>query len=392
MKKRKQILALVLAAAVGITAVPLGLGTSVKAEETKDLSYEGYKQVFVDEFDGTELDRTKWNVELHEPGWVNNELQEYVDSEENIKVHDGILELVPVEKVETTTTTGGKNLLSGVDFAGNFSDSWDETIANWENVAEATRSTANGSITYDITKPGTEDWNVQLKHNPITVNPGKTYRVSFKAVSTESRTICSGVMNGTTYAQHGQKFVYLTKDQEAAVSYDFTYTGEEADSNSIYYFSLGKMSGEDAIASKITLSDISLVELPDNLLSNPSFGNSMVDGVITKKVTSENMGANPWDVQVMEGVSLEAGKQYEVSFTASATVPRSIVAGVQKTSANYDQYGQSTVTLTSEPTVYTYLVDKAATDPSAGLYFNLGKMESGETPASTITIKDVSIR
>ena len=135
MKKRKQILALVLAAAVGITAVPLGLGTSVKAEETKDLSYEGYKQVFVDEFDGTELDRTKWNVELHEPGWVNNELQEYVDSEENIKVHDGILELVPVEKVETTTTTGGKNLLSGVDFAGNFSDSWDETIANWENVA-----------------------------------------------------------------------------------------------------------------------------------------------------------------------------------------------------------------------------------------------------------------
>ena len=65
MKKRKQILALVLAAAVGITAVPLGLGTSVKAEETKDLSYEGYKQVFVDEFDGTELDRTKWNVELH---------------------------------------------------------------------------------------------------------------------------------------------------------------------------------------------------------------------------------------------------------------------------------------------------------------------------------------
>lgn len=48
------------------------------------LSYEGYYLVFEDRFDGTELDRSHWNVELHEPGWVNEELQRYVDCRDNI--------------------------------------------------------------------------------------------------------------------------------------------------------------------------------------------------------------------------------------------------------------------------------------------------------------------
>ncbi len=37
------------------------------------LSYEGYGLVFEDSFDGPALDRSRWNVELHEPGWVNEE-------------------------------------------------------------------------------------------------------------------------------------------------------------------------------------------------------------------------------------------------------------------------------------------------------------------------------
>ena len=39
------------------------------------LSYKGYELVFEENFDGEELDRSRWNVELHEPGWVNEELQ-----------------------------------------------------------------------------------------------------------------------------------------------------------------------------------------------------------------------------------------------------------------------------------------------------------------------------
>ena len=63
------------------------------------LSYQNYKLVFEDNFDGPVLDRSRWNVELHEPGWVNEELQEYVDSEENVFLRDGKLLIRPVKTV-----------------------------------------------------------------------------------------------------------------------------------------------------------------------------------------------------------------------------------------------------------------------------------------------------
>lgn len=68
----------------------------------KTLSYEGYHLTFEDDFDGPALDRTCWNVELHPPGWVNEELQEYVDNDEVISLKDGQLLLRAVERVDET--------------------------------------------------------------------------------------------------------------------------------------------------------------------------------------------------------------------------------------------------------------------------------------------------
>ena len=68
-------------------------------EQTTDLSYEGYNLKWEDRFEDESLNRDDWNVELHDPGWVNNELQSYVDSPENIYLQDGNLVLKPVENV-----------------------------------------------------------------------------------------------------------------------------------------------------------------------------------------------------------------------------------------------------------------------------------------------------
>ena len=62
-----------------------------------ELSYEGYELVWEDRFEDDSLNRDDWNVELHEPGWVNNELQKYVDEDENIFIQDGHLVLKAVE-------------------------------------------------------------------------------------------------------------------------------------------------------------------------------------------------------------------------------------------------------------------------------------------------------
>lgn len=65
-----------------------------------------------DEFNGDSLNRADWNVETHEKGWVNNELQEYVDSAENIQVKDGKLIINPVKKVTDGDTGSTKEAAS----------------------------------------------------------------------------------------------------------------------------------------------------------------------------------------------------------------------------------------------------------------------------------------
>ena len=88
--------------------------------EKKDLSYEGYTLKWKDEFDGEELNRKDWNVETHEPGWVNKEWQAYVDNTENIYVKDGKLVIKPVEKDgengEKSYTSGRVNTQGKHDF------------------------------------------------------------------------------------------------------------------------------------------------------------------------------------------------------------------------------------------------------------------------------------
>lgn len=65
----------------------------------KELSYEGYRLVWEEQFQGDTLNPDDWNVELHEPGWVNEEWQEYIHSSENIYLKDGKLCLRAIKSV-----------------------------------------------------------------------------------------------------------------------------------------------------------------------------------------------------------------------------------------------------------------------------------------------------
>lgn len=70
----------------------------------------GYNLLWNDEFDGTALDESIWNRELREPGWTNNELQEYTNSDENIFLRDGklVLKAIKTEKDGKDYYTSGK--------------------------------------------------------------------------------------------------------------------------------------------------------------------------------------------------------------------------------------------------------------------------------------------
>ena len=96
-KKWGRLLSMAMAATLTVTSVPL----SAHAEEvTSDgiadaYAAEGYTLKWNDEFNGESLDTSVWNVEQHEPGWVNAELQRYTDIDGgNIKVSDGALHII----------------------------------------------------------------------------------------------------------------------------------------------------------------------------------------------------------------------------------------------------------------------------------------------------------
>lgn len=78
--------------------------------------YEGYTLVWEEQFDGDSLNPDDWNVETHEPGWVNNELQAYVDSPDNIYIEDGELVLKPIETGKGSYTSGRVNTQNKHDF------------------------------------------------------------------------------------------------------------------------------------------------------------------------------------------------------------------------------------------------------------------------------------
>ena len=73
-------------------------GEAPAADETADAEIEapeGYHLVWHDEFDGDKLNEEDWNRETHPIGWVNNEWQEYVPSEDYAYVKDGELIIQP---------------------------------------------------------------------------------------------------------------------------------------------------------------------------------------------------------------------------------------------------------------------------------------------------------
>ncbi|MBQ7959357.1 MAG: family 16 glycosylhydrolase [Oscillospiraceae bacterium] len=84
------------------------LETSVTKTETPQLS--GYNLLWSDEFDGDTLNEENWNRELRDPGWTNNELQEYTASDDNIFVRDGklVLKAIKTEKDGKEYYTSGK--------------------------------------------------------------------------------------------------------------------------------------------------------------------------------------------------------------------------------------------------------------------------------------------
>lgn len=139
-------------------------------------------------------------------------------------------------------------------------EGWTQTIANWggaDGTADASAKTADGSITYSIKNAGTQDWNVQLKQQNISLQNGHKYKVSFKAMSTATRKFKTGVMSAS-YEWYGGCEPELEENKEQEISFEFTMT---KDTPADFYISLGKYNDADTPASDVTISAIKIVDM-----------------------------------------------------------------------------------------------------------------------------------
>lgn len=91
----------------------------VEMPVTETPQLEGYNLLWSDEFDGDTLNEEIWNRECREPGWTNNELQEYTASDDNIYVENGHLVLRAIREDRDGTpyyTSGKVNSQNNTDF------------------------------------------------------------------------------------------------------------------------------------------------------------------------------------------------------------------------------------------------------------------------------------
>ena len=203
--------------------------TTEAAADDEMVIPDGFHLVWNDEFDGDSLNLNDWNVEKHEPGWVNSELQRYTGIEEgNIQVKDGNMVIKPhveeitdgeasepeeekITHVSFEFTVGddkktsesialqvnfGKiddsdagnakakvklSNISLVDTAddselvrnGSFSNG-DDWYCGITSPAEGSYKYEDGSVLLDIEKSGDANWNYQLQQSGLKLEQGHT--------------------------------------------------------------------------------------------------------------------------------------------------------------------------------------------------------------------------
>lgn len=95
---------LVICFTLGLVACGSGASGSTGYVDKIDRSDEGWILVWNDEFDGEELDTTKWDYmygnggEYGNSGWGNNEQQYYLAEEQNVRVEEGNLIITAIKE------------------------------------------------------------------------------------------------------------------------------------------------------------------------------------------------------------------------------------------------------------------------------------------------------
>lgn len=399
-------------------------------EPTVAPTEDPYTLVWEDTFDGTELNTDNWNYELHEPGWVNNELQEYTDSKENTYVKDGKLIIQAIKNADGTYTSGRINTQNKHDQTyGKFEIKakspsgqgflpaiWmmptDENLyGQWPKCGEIDIMEVLGSKTNTLYstlhfgEPHAEKQGSYTLANGTFADSFHTYTCEWEPG--EIRFYVDGILFQTvndwftkkdgygevTYPAPFDQDFYLilnlavggnwpgnpdettTFDENAQLVVDYVkvYQKEGYDENVQKPENSVTLRDPDATGNYIVNGDFSAnEELTDNknwgfLLAGTGNASAAIkNNALT--ITTTDCGNLDYSVQVVQpNLPMEKGKRYKLTFDAYASEARTMITDVSGPDNGYKRYMADTrVELTTETKTYTYEFDMKSASDANG--------------------------
>ena len=240
------------------------------------------------------------------------------------------------------------------------------------------------SINVEVTEPDANAWDVQLSQRKFGLQGGTTYHAGFWAKAEGNQgPIAAAVINSGDFSLEAiesfypsENWTYIEFNFTASSSMDAAFNIDLGGQTGNYYF-------DDFVLTTHELTALNQLINPDffegdaawnlNTLSSAEAQGAVEDGVYT--VSISNGGANLWDIHLgQNGLMIENGFEYLVSFDAYADVPRQISAMVGKNGEPWTVYSEDQlISLTTERQTYTYLFAMTEpTDLQSRLGFDIG--------------------
>ena len=337
---------------------------SVHKDAKGNEDWTPYCQVTVDLTKEYQTFSTEFQMkEGDDPGTIFNIAMGAVGGKQIKEQHRICIDDIVLEKIEAPEVTS-TNLLQNADFSNGI-DGW-STYVHKKSGADATNAVSGNAITFDIKNVGTDDWNVQLKQEGLSLQAGHTYHVSFKAKSTAARTIKGCVMHDAdnTTNWDGGSDAALEAGVEKNIEFDVKVS--ETVDNAYLQVSMGKIAKVDTLASVITLSDFSMIDkneaaidpkpLDCNLFKGADLNNAenweiwidpenvkgtsdIKDGKATFVLSK--IGKEDYQPQFKQsGIQLEKGCKYLLTMDVNSTIDRNIIFKFQQNGGAWKVYKQ----------------------------------------------------
>ncbi len=252
----------------------------------------------------------------------------------------------------------------------------------------------NGSLEVNFANyAGWEKWSTQVYQENIALEAGKSYELTFDMSSTVDRPIWLELNNLV------QQELTVTGSKKT-FSYKFTASSSITDGKLNFLLGTANVDGADFVAHSVFIDNIEINEL---IVENgyldvedigwtiyTSDGSSAVMSTTSAVITVEFSGYagwQPWSTQVyQEGIVLEAGTSYELTFDAKSTT--SSVIWIE-----LNGLPQQEIELTDNSTAYVFEFTALESISNGKLNFLLGTMneEGADAIAHSVIIDNIEI-